>query len=353
RDFYQAATLLALISLSFALSAAETEQATLVEVSQVSTEDLNPELTLNGILYPDHQVSIGTQVAGYVATIHVESGDRVEQGQVLVEIRDLPLRLQIDEVTASIQHAKAEVRLRQLEMQRLGELLKTQAVPQGTYDQAVTTLAQAQATLESTRAQRERLIDQRNQHRITAPFSGVITQRFIEAGAWVNPGSSAFELTSQQQLHLEAALPQSFIQRIQVGSRARALFEGQQQLFSTHITRIIPQADNSRSLRIWLPLANPQQQLIPGMAAQVILQLETDHNYPLRLHRNALLRRSKNSAWVWKLVDGQVEAAQVYIGDSLGEWVLVNSENLSTGDQVVVKGNENLRPGQAVFVRPQ
>ncbi|MCG8428612.1 MAG: efflux RND transporter periplasmic adaptor subunit, partial [Chromatiales bacterium] len=81
RDFYQAATLLALISLSFALNAAETEQATLVETSQVSTEDLNPELTLNGILYPNHQVSIGTQVAGYVATIHVESGDRVEQGQ--------------------------------------------------------------------------------------------------------------------------------------------------------------------------------------------------------------------------------------------------------------------------------
>lgn len=108
----------------------------------------------------------------------------------------------------------------------------------------------------------------------------------------------------------------------------------------------------TRSFPVLIDMDNRQRRLAPGMSARVFVALQARQSDVLVVPRDALVLRADGSRIVWRVreEDGQYRAyaSNVLIGRALGDQVELLDSDLSPGDRIVLLGNENLRPGQAV-----
>ncbi len=330
-------------------------QTTYVETVAVMVRALPGERQFSGDVVARQQVDVSSDVDGQVSGVLVEPGDLVKAGQSLVELRDEPAKWRLASAEAALERAEAEVRLRRLEQQRLSKLLESRAISQNTYDQTIAQLQQARADVAAQESMVALLSDEISRHQISAPFDGVVTARMVEVGKWVAEGDAVVNLASNQQLRVELALPQGYFPFLsqQTGVDIRADWD--EQWVPSYIERIVPFADASRTFQVWVALEDVSGTWLPGMSATAVLRWEeAQGEYPYILPADTLLRTADGSVLVWKITrdaDGveTVISVQVEEGYRSGELVAVFSDQLAEGDQIVIKGNENLRPQQQVI----
>ncbi len=176
-----AATLLALLLGCKDSSSEQPKQSappTPVQITQPKRGPITRFVTLPGEIKPYQQATLYAKVAGYLKTIPVDKGDRVKEGDLIADI-------EVPEMLADIQRYKAEVEVADLDFKRLSESQKKLpdlVVPQ-TVDNAKGKLDIAKANLDRTQT----LL---NYAKITAPFSGIITKRAVDPGAFIPAATS-------------------------------------------------------------------------------------------------------------------------------------------------------------------
>ena len=343
-----------------------------VSVVEVGNGNLPAKLQLTGNVVAAREVDVGTEIAGQVAELLIEQGDQVVFGQPLVKLRNAPTRWRLTEAKAQLRRDQAIIRLAKLEEQRLKRLLNTQSVAAENYDQAVASLQQALASAEARKAEIARLEDNLSHHTIIAPFDGVITNKPVELGRWLDVGDTVVHLASFRQLRLELAVPQRYFQTLQQARNSVevAVFTDANVVpLSARVERIVPVADNTRSFRVWIGIDNQQGLWIPGMSASATLSwqqfnVDLQSGVDLIVPTDALVRHTDGSIRVWKLTAGsggdgdkdenaenenyQAMPVTVEVTGSVNGSASVSSDQLQQGDRVIVRGNETLQPGQEV-----
>ncbi len=349
--------LFAAVVIPFSLSIPFIHAQTLVSVDNVKLSRIAQSLTINGNVVAAREVDLANEEAGKVERVFVELGDYVEQGQLLLQLRDEDTRWQLRQAQAQLKSDKAQVTLAKLEEQRSAQLLRRDAVSKGVADEALAELTRSQAITAVREAEIARLQDRLQRHQIKAPFAGLISQRIAEQGGWLAQGATAFRLSTHNKLRVELLIPERYYGQLSARQTSlaislRQLETGAQQ--AAKLERIIPIANQQRSFMLWLSVDNTNQQWIPGMSAVAEVSWRED-SAQLTVQEDALVRKADGSIIVWKAISKEqvsdtyeAVAVTVTVGHSKAGRVEVHSDKLNVGDQVVVRGNELLKPQQAI-----
>lgn len=315
------------------------------------------EVNLTGNLQARRVSRLSAEVEGIVEVLAVDDGDRISKHAVVLKLDNELATIAQARAAAEVDGANARHAETKRRYAELTELAKQQHVPKTAVESAHADIAIAYADHERAQADYRRAQALLKRHTVHAPFDGVVSRKLVEVGQWVETSSPLIELVETGFLRLEAPVPQFYFSRVKPGTRVVIKFDSMpDQVFEAEITTTIPISDSAaRTFPVRIDLANKQGLLAPGMSARVVLQIENETNgTSLIVPQDAVVRRPDGSETIWtiEVEDGVTTAAprQVRTGRVYHNNVEVLSGNLEPGTQVVVRGNEILRPGQPVTV---
>lgn len=243
------------------------------------------EARVSGTVQAQNQVELYPEVSERVTDVYVESGDYVEEGAELVQLRDrsyqdrlrqaeASLRIaRADERSARASLAEAQARLDRTERLVQQEFESTQQLEsvraevesaEANVDQAEGQVEQAEATVQERQAELEETV-------IRAPFSGYVGERSVQIGQRVDTGTLLFTIGSLDQVRVRASISDRLYSQIRKGQRVEVLPDGNaDEAVQAEVSRISPFLDSSSySARVEIDVDNSEQQLRPGMFVEV------------------------------------------------------------------------------------
>lgn len=339
-----------LLVLTAALLPAVLQAATPVAVALPETGQATQTLSLSGNLTPRQASRLSPQVPGLVAKMHVDAGDTVSAGDILVELEARTAELEEARARAVLGEAQVAV----AEAQRLRDegrrLLERRVLPDSEVQAREAALQLAEATVARARAElaiaRERVV----QHGVRAPFSGVVSRRLAEAGEWVGTGTAMLELVAIDDLWLDVRVPQQFWNRLgdQVELTAFADALPGQALDAQVDARVPVNDPAARTFLLRLLVHDESGRLTPGMSARVEIQIPGGQAATM-VPRDAILRYPDGTTTVWLALpeDGgwvarQVAVQVLHLAGTSAEL----AGALPPGARVVTRGNESLAEGE-------
>ncbi|MFU8817008.1 MAG: efflux RND transporter periplasmic adaptor subunit [Pseudomonadales bacterium] len=297
---------------------------------------IREEVEAVGTASANESVMITAKVTDTVSRVSFEDGDRVTQGQVLLELTNR-------EETALLAEAQANLDDASRQLARLEDLYKQRTVPLSQVDEARARFKAAEARYQSVVA---RLADRL----ISAPFAGVLGFRRVSEGTLITPGTPIATLDDLSIIKLDFSLPETHLNLLQMGmqlSARSAAFPNR--TFSATVRTIESRVDPvTRAATVRAHIDNADLLLRPGMLLTV--RLVTAERQALMVPEDALVQRS-NQAYVYTIEDRLAQMRQVSHGTRHGGWVEILA-GLDAGEPVITEGVIKIRPGAPVDVRP-
>jgi membrane fusion protein, multidrug efflux system len=314
-----------------------------VEVTNPHRGEIHRFVTLPGTLRANQQVTLHAKVAGYLKSISVDKGDKVKAGQSLAEI-------EIPELVAERAKYEAELNIAKIEAARL-KTARDKApdlITPAATDTAEGRLAMAKAEL----AHNETLL---RYSKISAPFNGVVTNRYVDPGAFVpaatassNPTAAAIvTIMDYSTVRVRVPVPEIESSRIQVGQPVIVTTDSLPgRTVRGTVTRHSGALDEStRSLLVEVDVPNADGTLRPGMYVMVKIGVEK-HTNALLIPAAALVRE-KAAGFVFTFADGKATRIPVKYGFNDGTNVEI-IDGLAENARVIIPGKVTLVNGQAV-----
>lgn len=330
-------------TLLFAATASGAQPAPEVQVTSPRRGDINRFVTLPGSVRANQQVTLHAKVAGYLKSIKVDKGDTVKAGQLLAEIELPELQAERARHDADLKLAKSDADRLKAAQGKAPDLITPQAA-----DTVNAKLAQAQAA----RGQNEAML---RYGRITAPFGGVVTMRFVDPGAFVpaatasaNPAAAAIvSLADYSVVRAVVAVPEIEAARVVVGQPVVLTTEALPgRTFKGTVSRHTGALDErTRTLQVEADFPNAEGVLRPGMYANVKVGVEL-HQGALLVPAAALVRE-KAAGFLFTLVEGKATRVPVKYGFNDGASVEI-LDGITENARVLIPGKVALVTGQAV-----
>lgn len=315
-----------------------------VSVAEATATRLSPSRWVPGSVVSRDDARIATLAAGRVLDI-AEVGSVVKKGQRLAKLDDVPLRLRLDQARATAGRAKAQRDLAQTQMSRLSRLAPGNAVAQTQLDEARATLESASQDLMRVEAERRSIEHDVAETEIRAPFDGVVSERFVQRGEYVQTGAAVAHLVDTSRLEAKVQAPLALAPQVKAGQEIQVRLLGATQPVT--VRAVVPVGDE-RSRQFELRVTLPEDFALVGTAVEVALP-ESASETALIVPRDALVLREAHTYVMRVKADNTAERIEVRAGAARDTLVEVTGE-LSPGDKVVVRGAERLSPGQSVRV---
>ncbi|GGY56432.1 hemolysin D [Bacterioplanes sanyensis] len=317
------------------------DEATLVSVATVTESRQAPQIWAPGNVISRADSSIAAENSGVLLQV-LEVGTRVEQGQELARLKQREWQLQRQRDEAEVKRLQARLAFSQRQLERTQRLSASQSEArfrldelQMEYDVLEQEIALAQAALASTEYRLQRSV-------IRAPFAGIVAARQRQPGEYVNAGDSVVRLVSVQQLELSVRAPVDVQAYVQAGDAVQVR-RANGELLDSQVRAVIPVGDE-RSRMLEVRVALPQG-FVVGQGLSVALP-QGPAQMVKTIPRDALVLR-QDAVYVYRLTDGKAERLVVQPGEGEAERIAITGP-LQVGDQVIIRGAERLRPGQAV-----
>ena len=350
----------------FIVSPIQAQQETKVSVDQVKTEALKQTLPIIGRLIATRAGVIAARISGPIKEMKVRVGDRVEQGDVIAHLVDNSLnwryqltKAETNEAKAARNRAKSLFDLRSQELRRLKKLKKSAAFSQARLEDknlevasASSAMAETQASLIRSHANQKLAEINLYNAKIRAPFPGVVSKRYIDVGAYVNVGSAVVDLIDDQNLEIEASVPAKRIGGLTPGTKISfklGTANGQNQSLKPASVRAVVPDENpltrTRIVRFTVNLNDKERNLAANQSVVLAIPISGEHDV-VSVHKDAVINQKGNNI-VFVVKDGAANIRTIKLGEPIGTRFVV-LDGLKAGDNVVVRGNERLRPGQKV-----
>jgi membrane fusion protein, multidrug efflux system len=325
-----------------------------VEVATATMADLAQVVQLTGTVTARHAAPLSVSTSGLVVELGVDAGDRVDQGDVLLQLDSELATHQYNSARAEQSQAERALEDARRRLEEARRLAPQRSIAETVVRDLEAEVAEDGAALEKARANSGYSKGILDRHQLRAPFPGVISSRSVDLGQWVTPGQSVLMLVSAEQLRLDFQVPEDHLGRISEGAPVEfSLGANRQERHGGTVLTTVPVTDPA--VRTFLLRVQPDQTIpgmLPGMSARAQFRMDTGRR-GIAIPRDAVLRYSDGRVIVWVIHDknGKQTATErrVTAGLSFGGLVEI-STGLSEGERVVVKGNEALRSGQAVTI---
>lgn len=318
-----------------------------VVVADVSNGLIAPEAEFVGTVFYEEVSEVASEVEGLVQAVLFEEGQRVDEGALLVSLISDLLQKYLKASRASYEQTLTELEKAKKDLERANNLFKEELISEQSYDDrkfAMTGLKQKAASLE---ANVERLETELLKKEIKAPFRGIIIKKHVDRGEWLNKGSVIATLGKDDAVDIVVEIPESYIEYIDAGMEVKLMAGGHS--FTGNVAAIIPRGDiSTRTIPVKVRVDNTLD-LIEGMEAKVRLPVGAQQE-ALIVHRDAVINAYGQNV-VYAVRDAKAAMMPVTVLGYKGMNAGIQSDGISAGMQVVVKGNERLRDGQDVEIQ--
>jgi RND family efflux transporter MFP subunit len=315
-----------------------------VEVATVSVRPVAVASWIPGSIVSRSDARIASVIPGRVTWI-VEVGTQVRQGEPLARLDDTMSRLRLEDLRAQVARARAQHEVASSQLERFNRLAATQALSVSQLDDAraqrdVSGDDVARADAQLREAQYE--IDQSV---IRAPFPGVVTERFIQRGEFVQVGAATVRLVNTSDVEARATAALNLAANVHPGQIVSVRDHGGEQRGT--VRTVVPVGDDrSRQFEVRVSLSDGSA--LVGTSIEVSLPA-TAARTAVTVPRDALVIRQNHSYVVRVTRANTVEQLDVTPGVGMADSIEVRGP-LAPGDKLVVRGAERLTAGQAVKV---
>jgi len=318
-----------------------------VWVGEVRSGSIAAQWSFLGDVSALQHARLAAGASGEVRRVLVRVGDRVKQGDLLVEIDPSLATARVRAASASKQAGSAQFERAHRDAERLSTAGPDIAAA-AEIEQATSERKRAAAERGRLKAAEAEARAELGRHRVKAPFDGVVANRRVDPGDWVDPGIEVVELIDDRGVEVLASVPPDVARFLSVGDKAALQRRGQ--TTAATIQGIVPALDSeSRTVRLRLVPDEPAFWLLPGAAVDVLLTVERSEEGGLVVPRDALVYGIAKIQVV-KSVDGKAEPVPVEILARGRDEMLIRAEDLAVGDLVVTRGNERVLPEQPLIV---
>jgi membrane fusion protein (multidrug efflux system) len=303
-----------------------------VEVAAAEADTVVDAILATGTIEAVQSIDLQPEVQGRLQEIIVREGSEVAAGAPLFKVDDAELRAQVAQLRAERDRA-----VRALERTR--ELIQQNASSEAD-------LEDAEANARSTEAQLELLEVRLDRTLVRAPFAGVVGERFVSVGDYVN---TATRLTTLQTVDPQRAafqVPERYAERLSAGQQVTFRVAAVDRDFTGRVDFVDPVVRvPARTILVKASVRNPDRLLKPGMfiEARLATEVRTD---AIVVPEDAILPLA-GATFVWVVSDGVANRREVVTGVRTPGFVEIRS-GLTAGDQVVVGGLQKLAEGTPV-----
>ena len=285
--------------------------------------------------------TVSGQTSGRVAEILFDVGDAVPAGAKILSLVSEDQQGGLQQAQAALADARAGLNVDRLELQRIEALFGKGVMSQAELDRARGKMSSREAQVKNAEGALRRAQQQMAYTTVQAPFAGVVSERHIELGEAVAPGTPLMSGFDPEHLRVVVDIPQSIAAQVRAQPKAQ-VDRGDGNLIAPSQVQVYPAAHaQNGSVKVRLNLPEGNHGLLPGQWVKVAFELGEEPQ--LLIPRSALLQRSQVSAVYVQTASG-IELRNVRPGKLRGDQVEI-SAGLSAGDVVV------LNPLQAVLQR--
>src|SRR5579862_8123865 len=355
-----------------------------VGVVTIDRKTLGRTLTLSSELVPFQEIDIYAKESGYVKQLNVDYGSRVQANQVLATLEIPELQLQLKQDDAAIKNAsdqityaqnlvtraEAQHKVLQLQFDRLAGVAKSKPglvaqqevddsegkalASEAQVDAAKSNLQSAESQLQSAQAKREHDQVLFDYSKITAPFGGIITQRFANLGTLVQAGTNSstqamplVRLSQDDLFRIVIPVPESYVHSIHIGDPVSVVIPSlNNRAFPGKVARFsVDVQEDTRTMHTEVDVQNTGRVLLPGLYAEATLTLDTKIN-ALAVPIQAVNQGDRNTVYVVSPAN-KIEVRPVTLGIQTATDAEVLS-GLQEGESIVVSDRSGLKAGQDV-----
>ena len=354
--------LLALSVVAFGVSACNKKDAS-AETAKVETMLLGPENvtivraeqirsgpSVSGSLAPLKSATIRAEMSAAVMQTFAEPGQSVRAGQALAQLDATVLRDQSLSARSAVTTAQSSYDIARRDLTRTETLELAGAIAEREVERARNAVLGAQTQLSTARAQLANIQKALDKASVQAPFSGVVSQRQVNAGDVVSPGTALYTIVDPGSMQLEASVPAEQLGQVRVGMPVDFRVNGYpNRAFTGRITRVNPTADpTTRQVKITAAIPNAGNTLVGGLFAEG--RVSTESKVAPMVSVSAVDERGLRPSAV-RLKNGRIEKVEVSLGirDAAAETVEITA-GLVPGDTLLLGAARGISPGTPVRV---
>ncbi len=346
------------------------DRAASVQVAHAEMQTISDTVPLLARIVAGVESQIAARAPGIVASVAVRVGDHVEAGDELVRLDDTVYGIELDAAQAALRRAEAgvqtalaRVRLTDQSLARASRLRGSTAFSSGQFEDRVQEKAEAEsevlrakADVENAKADLARAEYNFSHTSIVAPYAGIVLARTAQPGQYMTLADTAATLLDVSSLEIEADVPADLIAGLAPGSEVAAVFdEGKPSALSTpvRVRTIVPRETTStrtRPVRFSLGTAEIDTSYLAAGASVTLRVPVGAERRVVAVPKDALVQ-SRGGWIVFVAEDDKASPRQVEIGTAVSGMIEIRT-GVAEGEPVVVRGNERLRPGQAIQAMP-
>lgn len=254
---------------------ADNSPAISVKISQVEANDNSPFLNVSGKIQATNSADLSTRMMGYVNKVHVNVGDKVHKGQLLVSINNADLQAKRAQVNAGITEATAAYNNAQKDYNRFKNLFADNSASQKEMDDMTANFEMAKARLEVANQMKNEINAQFAYSNITAPFNGTITSKNIKIGDMANPGMPLISIETPGRFEVLAMVPETEISEVKKGTIVNVLVKSINKIIKGKVTEVSTSAKNTGGqYLVKIDLDKTDANILSGMFTTVQFPVE-------------------------------------------------------------------------------
>jgi RND family efflux transporter MFP subunit len=335
-----------------ALTDAEREPATAVELERVERRQVTPALRVPGLVEAKSRIELAFRVTGFVERFEVDEGDTVARGDVLAVLDRADFERETRSAEAALARARAHARDARQTFERRQRLRESGTASQEAYERADSAHEMAEAEVSAARTRVEQARDHLAKATLRAPIDAAIEARLAEPHELASAEAPVLVLTQLETVTVRASLADAAAAGLRVGRPARvwsplrpdAPLEGK-------VVRIGVAADvATRTIPFEIELDNAERVLLPQLAVDVEIPTGEPRR-ELLVPMAAVLRDADTRLFCFLAVESdgalRAERRRVETGAVHGDRIAIAS-GLREGDRLIVRGQHFLRAGEAV-----
>jgi RND family efflux transporter MFP subunit len=320
------------------------------DVTIAVLQEIRSGPAVSGTLKAENEAQVRAQAAGAVTAVYAETGQPVDEGQLLARIEATTAEQALLSAQQMVRSAGQAYEVAQRQAERTSTLVSAGALAESNLESARSAATAAQAQLANARAQLSAAQKQVANTEVRAPISGIVSARPVNAGDVVQLGAELFTVVSPAGMKLEASVPSEQLGQVHVGAPVEFTVSGYPgRTFEGRVDRISPAADpTTRQVPIFVTIPNPGRALVSGLFAQGKVASKSENSVVVP---QTAVDETGPVPTVIRLRGGKAEQVTVELGarDTQHETVAINS-GLGAGDTIVVSTARGVLPGTPVQV---
>ena len=331
---------------------ADNSPAVMVTVSSVSGGDSNSFLTTSGKIEAVNSANLSTRMMGYVDRIYVQVGEQVRKGQQLISISNTELSAKLAQVNAGITEATAAFSNAEKDFNRFTALFNENSASQKELDDITANYTMAKARLEGAKQMKNEVNAQFSYTNIRAPFSGTVTNKFINVGDMANPGMPLLEVESPGKFQVLAMVPESEILQIKTDTDVNVVLKSLGKTVKGKVVEVSTSAKNTGGqYMVKVMLEKTDATVMSGMYATVQFPTESNESTQVVMLPEEVIVTNGQLTGVYTVSQSNTALLRwLRLGRTIGDKVEVLS-GMSSDEQYIVSADGKLYNGAKISIQ--